>query len=190
MSEMKCDASQLKKGDRLSRTSYLLVMGSDSLMNSLLVKNEAGLQWTIGKEIVAAECFTANQYEEEIRVTRTELAAIFSNTGDKIYTVCFNKMPKIEEVFDEVANKGKLISNAEMKKKLTAGMKGKERILIGYTLNVENGFGRSLVIDLEKEQDPNKAYSTCQAQVDHRGLNWLIVGNKKYIEKNYKEKKS
>ena len=188
MSTVKTDVSKLKKGDYLSRTSYLLVKGSDPLY--ITVQNEQGLTWTIEKGIVASECFSANQYDETITVTRTELAEIFSKTGDKVYTVSFNKQPKIDDVFDKIANKGKIISNKEMKKALVAGMKGQERILIGYTINVETGFGRSLVVDLEAEQDPNKPYSTVQRQVDHRSLNWLIVGNKKCVCKDYKEPKA
>lgn len=180
MAENKCEVSRLKTGDRLSRTSYMEVLGTS--MGKINVKNQAGVDWFIDAHIVAKECYTAHQYDEEIRMTRTELIELFSKVGDKIFTVNFLKQAKVEDVFDAICNKGKLISNKETKKLLKEGMAGEPRTLIGYSLETETGMGRTLVVDLEAEGHNVR-------QIDHRTINWLIVGNKKYIEKNYKEPK-
>lgn len=172
----KTETSQLRIGDKLSRTSYMTILGRN--IKGFIVKNEAGFEWTIDEGVIAEECYSADQFNETKEITRTELIEIFSKTGDAIYTVNFNKQPKVEEVFDEIANKGKLISNSDMKKKLKEGMKGEPRTLVGYTVKVETGFGRSQVVDLEVPQGQHNI-----RQVDHRTLNFLILKNIKYIVK-------
>jgi hypothetical protein len=83
----------------------------------------------------------------------------------------------LADAFDSVCNKGKIKANAVIKKELSKAMEGEERTLIGYTISREISWGRSMVIDLETE-DNNKI-----RQVDHRTINWLICKNVKYSVK-------
>lgn len=170
--ELKCDGSKLNVGDFLSRTSYMKILSTNGKFAS--VENEKGLVWDIDKSILEKEAFTANQAEEVIEVNRTELINIFNKVGDAVFTVNFNKQPTWEDYAELTRNEGsKIRSFADMKKDFKAFV-GDERTLIGYLLKEENGFGRSLVLDLEKKQP---------RQVDHRTLRWLIWKNKKYIVK-------
>lgn len=179
----KLNLSQLQVGQFLSRTSYMKVIEVYFANGSVKVENEDGMQWNIGNEIVARECFTANQFTEERTVTRTELIRIFGTVGDAVYTVNYNKQPKVEDAFDAVANNGKLKSNAEMKKLLKEKMKGEERTLIGYTIKLEPEWGRSMVVDLECTDKNAKGGRDNIRQVDHRTLNWLIFKNVRYVVK-------
>ncbi len=173
--EIKLDIKKLKLGDKLSRLSYLTVLAIRS--DALLVSNEAGMTWDIGNSIVERECYSASQFTAEKAVTRSELIDIFNTTGDGVYTVCFNKQPKLSDAFDSIANKGKIKSNATLKKELAAAMEGEERILVGYTVSREVSWGRSLVVDLEVTEQNRLR------QVDHRTINWLIFKNTKYSVK-------
>ena len=176
MNKNKLLSHQIKSGDKLSRLSYIKVLNVFS--SAVEVQNEEGVKWTIDKAILEKECYSANQFTETKIVNRSELIEIFNKTGDNIYTVSFNKQAKLADAFDAVCNKGKLKSNAVLKKELSEAMSGEERTLIGYTISREIAWGRSMVIDLETE-DTNRI-----RQVDHRTLNWLICQNVKYIVKD------
>ncbi len=185
MAENKCTTKILVVGDKLSRISYLEVIRKTAL--SVTVRNQEGLEWDITSSIVENECYSASQHESDVvEVTKTEMAQIFSELGDSVFTVNFNKQPKVEDVFDTIANTGKLISNAEMKKRLVEGMKGEERTLVGYKTNTENDLGRSNVVDLELPiTEKNRL-----RQVDHRSINWLITKNVKFKVVKSKKKSS
>jgi len=111
-------------------------------------------------------------------VTRTELIDIFNNTETHIYTVNFNKQPKVEEAFEAVMNTGKLKPNAKIKKLLKERMKGEERTLTGFTIKREIAWGRSMVVDMDAPTTDNIR------QVDHRTLNWLILKGVRYEVKS------
>ena len=169
----KIKRQNIKTGDRLSRLSYLEVINIDSRMAH--VKNEEGKTWTIDLDIVEAECYSASHYDETKPVNRTELIEIFNGTEDNVYTVSFNKQPKVEDAFEAISNKGKLQTNAIIKKLLKEKMQGEERILTGYTIKREIPWGRSMVVDLKEPDGDNIR------QVDHRTLNWLICKNVRYV---------
>lgn len=176
--QTKCDVGRLLPGESyLSRVSYMKVNSVD--FSGVNVVNEAGMSWGIGKEIVARECYAADQFNETKQVTRTELINIFCSVGDTIYTVNFNKQPKIEDAYDAVANNGRIKSNSDIKKALKEKMAGEERTLVGYTLKLDAAYGRSMVVDLQQEDKSDRV-----RQVDHRTLNWLIFKNVKYVVKN------
>lgn len=167
---------QIKKGDYLSRISYMQVIYTNSEYTQ--VKNEEGLEWSIGNDIIKEECISASEFEEEVKVNRTELIEIFNNVGDKVFTVNFDKAPKAEDYLKLTRGEGnKILSFAEMEKSFKK-LKGENRTLIGYMVKSENGFGRSNVVDLEVETGQHNI-----RQVDHRSLNFLVVNNKKYIVK-------
>lgn len=173
----KINHKDIKVGDYLSRLSYLKVEAAP-FCGPMTVRNEAGKSWSIDNSLVEAECYSASHSDETKEVTRTELIEIFNGTADNVYTVCFNKQPKVEDAFDAIANKGKLKSNIEIKKLLKEKMAGEERILTGYTIKREIPWGRSMVVDLcEPSTDRIR-------QVDHRTLNWLICQNVKYVIKS------
>lgn len=178
--ENKLDQTKLKAGDKLSRISYMTVTGNETAHGSVLVKNEDGLEWSIGKDILAQECYSADQFNEIKEVSRTELIEIFNNVGDAVFTVNFDKLPTADDFLELTrTNPGNLIRSYDDMKKDFKKLKGENRTLVGYLVKPENGFGRSLVIELDGKNEAKKAFK----QVDHRSLNSLIVKNIKYIVK-------
>lgn len=176
--ENKCEASKLEVGEKLSRISYMTVKGKQG--GYITVENEGGTQWDISQDIVSKECYSAKQASEEVEVNLTKLIQIFNEVGDTVFTVNFDKLPTHEDFIKLTRDEdSKIRSYADMKKDFKA-FRGTNRTLVGYLVRSENGFGRSLVVDLEAEKGEKKSNLR---QVDHRTLNWLIVKNIKYIVK-------
>lgn len=178
------DTRELLVGHYLSETQYYKVI---NVIGSMVeVENERGFTFSVNKNIIEEGMYTANQFTEEVKVSRTELINIFTSLGDTVFTVCFNKQPKVEDINEAIAqaNKGKIIPIAELQKIVKNAYKGEERVLTGYMVNVETGFGRSTVIDLEADRSAStENWDSRLRQVDHRTLNWLVHKNKRYIVK-------
>lgn len=183
MVNKKSESNTIGTGQFLSETQYYRVNRVDS--QTITVVNERNFEFNVGKTIVEEGMFTAHQYNQELKVSRTELIEIFSQVGDTVFTVNFNKQPKATDINDAIAeaNKGKIIPIAELQKIVKAAYKGEERTLVGYLIGVETGFGRSTVIDLEAEKGSKPDWDGRLRQVDHRTLNWLISKNVKYCVK-------
>lgn len=177
----------LKPGEVLSETQYYTVVKVHDfgLQSTVVVRNERGFEFSIGKNIVEEGIYSASQFNETVEVTRTELIDIFRKVGDTVFTVCFNKQPAAEDINAaiESTNKGKILPIKEMKKIIKEAFKGEERILTGYLVSTETGFGRSMVIDLALERGDNPNWDARLRQVDHRTLNWIISKNVKYVVK-------
>lgn len=181
------DVEKLTVGSFLSETQYYIVTGIEA-SGKVIVRNERGLEFGISKGIVEEGMFSAGQAEEIVELTRTELIEKFKHVGDTVFTVCFNKQPAATEINEaiEKCNKGKILSIKDMKKVVKEAFKGEERVLTGYLISTETGFGRSMVIDLDlpyQLNDSTNKYDTRIRQVDHRTLNWLVFKNVKYVVK-------
>jgi hypothetical protein len=178
--EKKLDKTKLKVGDKLSRISYITILklGSESGFTNYEVENENGFKWGISGDILAEECYSADQYNETKEVTRTELIEIFSKVGDAVFTVNFNKLPTADDFLALTRDEGNKIRSYKDMEKDFKKLKGAERTLTGYTVDIENGFGRTTVVDLQVEDKKNPL-----RQIDHRTLNWLICRNIKYVVK-------
>lgn len=106
----------------------------------------------IGRELIQ-DMSSADRYDSEKKVTRTEMAEILTKSWNRPFTATFTK--------------------ADGKTK---------RTLRGRLVEPENGMGRSLVEDLDKALKDGNSTSRL-SQVDHRTLESLIVNNIKYILK-------
>jgi len=112
------DFSKIRAGEVISYTDYLTVVSVNSRESSVDVTNIKGQKFTIrGKDLIEG-MNSANQFAVTTKVSRTEMANILTNVGDKVFTVVFNKV------------------------------NGEERILVGHLLETENQMGRSNVRDL------------------------------------------
>ena len=183
----KTDVSSLQVGEFMSETQYYKVVDiiGDNPNRSVLVENERGMKFSISADIVEEGIFSASQAAEVVELTRTELIEVFKHVGDTVFTVCFNKQPAADEINTaiESLNKGKIVSIKEMKKTVKEAFKGEERVLTGYLISTETGYGRSMVIDLALSRGDNPNWDSRIRQVDHRTLSWLISKNVKYIIK-------
>ena len=167
----KSDVSQIKKGDCLSEIQYYEVLSVNS--KGVHVKNERGMEFTIGAAIVEEGLFSANQHEDVEEVTRTELVATLANAGETVFTANFNKKPDIKALKEA-------FNNPEVQVKTQVAMNemllGEARTMVGYLKSSDSLSGRYQVVDLE---DPEKRAK----QIDQRTLNWIILRNVKYTVK-------
>lgn len=160
-------------GDYLSRTSYIRVTNKSD--RCFTVQNEDGVTWMIDGNILEKECISASYFDKVVTMSRSEAIAKFAETGDRCFTVNFNKKVDFDEAYDTVKNTGKLLTNKELREKLKNVMAGEERTLIGYAFKRDNAWGRTIVRDLE-QCDADKF-----RQVDHRTINWFICDGVKYL---------
>lgn len=177
---------KFKKGDILSRTSYMII--ESTAVNSK-VRNDKNLTWEIANNILENESVSANFYEKEEKISRSAICDILENTNGTVFTVNFNKQADIKNVKNTLENlypnKGKIASKDEFDKEVKAILKsintGEERTLVGYLLSTKQEFGRYLVKDLEIVFNDNTAHA--ERQVDSKTINWLIYNKIKYIVK-------
>lgn len=116
----------------------------------VFVKDQRGEEIRISKSIIEFETFNDRQYVEEVKLSRTELIRKLHDVGDTVFQVNFIKK------------------------------NGDPRTMTCKMVSIENGFGRSNVIDMKLQF---AGESDTVRQVDHRTLNWIILKNVKYSVK-------
>ncbi len=166
-----CDPSRLKVDQYLCRVSYVKVKEISG--NSVIVENQFGFSWVIWKQIIAQEMVSAHQVDEEKKVPRMEIVRILQNARDTIFSVGFRK--KID-CLESVT----LEDLETPPKRKTLAKEFTHRVLVGYLYQEEPEMERSVVIDLEIE-DENFEAKKCF--VDHSTIEWLIFNKVKYIAK-------
>jgi len=174
------NVADLSVGDFLSETQYYEVVGLTD--ERVKVRNERDYEFSIAHPIVEEGMYSAGQFGEEVKVTRTELCEILENAGDSIFTVNFHKQLNEKDVVEEILaaveeGKGPRALKTRVNAAVKKGVKGEGRTLIGYLVQVEPKMGRSQVIDLQAPA--GRRYRL----VDHRTINWLILKNVKYVTK-------
>ena len=174
----KCDVEKLQTGSVLSRISYMTVVSKQSNGN-VTVKNEQGLEWMIGKDIVEKECYTADQHSSTEKVTRTDLARLLQDeVKDTVFEVCFEKAPDAKKQAELLVDAD--LSTDKKRRKIVSDIQtGEERILKGHLLDFEHVMGRLRVRDHEA---PGEEVAKTRL-VDLRTIRWLTLRNKKYVLK-------
>ena len=184
------DFKNLKKGEVLSETQYYKVVKIAG--NKVQLVNDNGENIVVDSGYVNNCLSSSVQFEDTQKITRTELAELFINSARTAVTVNFNCKVKEADVKKALhalyANKGgKILSEADYKKKVNAEVKkaisGEERTMIGRHYGSQDDFGRIKFIDMNAARDKSKSYDTRHRLVDPRTINWIIVGNVKYVAK-------
>lgn len=176
----RCDASQLKQGDYISRRQYLRVTGlSDGRVS---VRTDSGFEFNATEAIASETMLTCDQFSREEKVSATELVEKLIHSNGDIFTVNFHKQANEKTVVSTLQSATvEELSDARSRKALAKRLKvGEERTLIGYLLETEPMLGRSKVIDLEQAF---AGEGWAQRLVDHRTINWIILRNVKYVRK-------
>lgn len=171
----------IKIGDKFSRLSYGEV--TDVNGDSIFLKNEFGLQWSISKDIFDKEFNLASPYASEEAVSRTRLTEIILENTGVIMTVNFNK--KVDEkvikgALDsivELTKRGEGVNTKNLTKEI---LTGEERIIVGRHNHHIDEMGRLQFVDMELARDESKEYDVRLRKVDPRTVNWVIVKNIKY----------
>ena len=121
----KTDSTKIKCGDLMAIVHYVKVEKVVPNNFELIVSNvdmEDHAMRVVGKELL--ECaFSADQYSEEVKVTKTQAAELLIHSPNRPFTVSFNKTD------------------------------GSERTLRGRLISPEPLLGRSMVEDLDETSD-------------------------------------
>lgn len=181
----KCDVSQLKPGTRWSRHSYGTVVGVDTINQAVMIRNEAGDEWSIDAALVQAEFYTADQFEKVEELTRTQMVELILGNPRIVMTINFNKKadPKdlkdyVATLLEEVKKGGKVPGPRKLSGELKKATAGAERTMVGRHSGTTDDFGRLNFTDVE-----NLASNGGLRQVDPRTVNWCIIAGVKYILK-------
>lgn len=175
----------LKVGEKLSETQYYSVEKISGNRVQLINQNE---QRVVVDNGYVEQCLTsANQHDGVKKITRTEMAKLFIENPNIVFTVSFNKQVKEADVVKEVmetyeASTIKSMATA-VKKAIKKALNGEERVLVGYHTGVQDDFGRISAVDMNIAKDPSKDYNTALRLVDPRQLNYLIIKGVRYETK-------
>ena len=169
----------LKKGDKLSETQYYSVETIKG--EKVQLKNFNGENIVVDKGYVETCLTSANQFEKEEKLSKTDLTNIFLSSANTVFTVSFNKQVKEADVVNEIKEAYETSTPAEfetkVKKAIKRSLAGEERVLTGYHSGSQDEFGRVTAIDMNIT-DTNKT-----RLVDPRNLNYLILKGTKYVVK-------
>lgn len=92
----KCVAADLQIGDKLSTTVYYTVRAKQP--GKVQVVDETGSTLWISNGIIERESFTATQFGEEEKVSRTKLVQTLQHAGDTLFQAKFKKKNGEERV--------------------------------------------------------------------------------------------
>lgn len=182
---MKTAFNKVKEGEKFSETQYYTLVKIAG--NKVQLKNGLGQDVVVDKKYVEECLVSAEQFDNTVKLSKTELAKLFLENPNVALTVSFNKQVKPEDVSKEImsAYEGSTVKTMEaaIKKAVKSALNGEERVLVGYHTGVQDDFGRVSAIDMNIDKDPAKDYNTALRLVDPRNINYLILKGKKYIVK-------
>lgn len=154
----KVSAERVKPGDLMALVHFVRVLevapGGESMKVHDLDHDRGDLNIT-GRSLVE-NALSADQYEEEVRVTMTRAAEVLVASHNRPLTVCFVKQGS----------------------KRTGEGAGEERVLRGRLIEPNGLLGRSLCEDLDLPEGQSRL-----REVDHRTIKYLIVDGVKYVVK-------
>lgn len=184
------DFKKLKVGSKLSETQYYKV--EKVVGNQVQLRNDFDEPVVVDNNYVEKCLTSADQFEQERTMSRTDVANLFIASTNVALTVNYNKQVNEKDVKDQLVslypNKGgKILSEADYKKAISkvisSALSGEERIMVGRHYGNQDEFGRVRFIDMEKSQDKSLDYDNRQRLVDPRTINWLILKGVKYVVK-------
>lgn len=168
----RCDASKVKIGSVWSRHSYGTVVARRG--EEYTLRDETGFEWDVrGSNILENQFSFADQHEQELKVTRTELNQVIMDNRGIAMTVCFKKTPKHNEVAKELAAGQGTMSDRAWSKHVKELIEGHERVMIGH---------HGGVVD-EHQRLKFTETGVGQRLVTMTHTQWVIVDRTKYVVK-------
>ncbi len=146
--------------------------------------NDTGENIVVTKDYIEKCLISAEKFEKEEKLTRTEVVALFIANPYTAMTVCFLKQVKeadvvksIQDIYDTTAPKD---INKVLTKTIKDAIKGEERVIKGRHSGFQDDFGRYAFIDMEQTKDASKEYDTRSRLIDPRTIQWVIIRGVKY----------
>jgi hypothetical protein len=170
----RCDYTKVKDNSLLYRPARIVVLkkydGTSKVRNQDLYKDDKDSDWDLGSNLVAKQCWTADQYTKIEKVSQSVLAfKLKEEVGDCICKVEFTKTPDIAEMSRLIREGSQIIENAPVsdaekvkmfKKLYERSQKGEYRIMRGYIVRSE---------DLEMEQNETGMIKFLDADILAKG---------------------
>jgi hypothetical protein len=169
--EPKCNLKKIKTGSMLSRHVFAVV--TDIRSDSIGLRNDAGEEWHLDKQLVENQCSFADQFENEESISRTKAIALMTSHPFTATTVHFHKKPKPEEVAIALKAGQGAQSNKEWEAQVEQLMNGEERTMVGHHASNLDEHGRLQFFE----------FDTGPRLVDPRTINWLVLNRIKYTIK-------
>jgi len=167
----RCDVSKVQIGDVWTRHDSGKVVGIRG--HKIDLKNDNGDTWEISDSLVAKQFSFANQSDEEIKVSRTEMINILKDKKMTAMTVVYDKKPKESEVAKILATGQGDMAPRTWTSFVKKAIAGEERTMIGYHYGVMDDFDRLKFIEHGKGH----------RLVDTRTLKMLRVNRVTYVLK-------
>ena len=155
----RCDPTKIRDGSLLYRPSRLVVSNAKKSMVRIQELSEDNSEWNVSENLIAIQCWTADQYTDVKKVSKPEMEEIIGDVRDCVCKVVFTKMPNANEMAVFLREGSQLIESLETteeekvkyyKKLFECSQKGEYRIMRGYITKIEdNGMIQFLDADLE-----------------------------------------
>ena len=174
--EAKWDSSKLAIGNVFSGTSYYETV-SEMGNNEVFVyeKNQNNRGVVIDKSILCDEMHNASVWDNEEKVSKTQLASILVDANDVCFQVCFDTQASEKKALATLSELKRVPKDEnKLREIIQSCLTGNEQTMICRLSKAEGKLGRSLVVEL-----PTQGYR----QVDHRSIKWIAIGNTKYVLK-------
>lgn len=158
----------IKAGDTYSRHSFGVVTSVRG--SSITLKNTAGLEWAIDREIFEKEFKTANYVQKTEQVNRTQAIELLNSNAKTAMTVCFRTKVDPKDVAEALANGRGEATDRAWKIRVREVLEGTQRIMVGHHNNAYDEHRR---LRFEEQGAGMKL-------VDPRTIDYIIVGGTKY----------
>lgn len=166
----RCDARKVAVGSVWSRHSFGTIVGRAG--NEFTLRDESGFEWDIrGQDVIEAQFSFADQYEQEIKESRSKINEILLGYRGTALTVCFRKKPKDADAAKILAEGQGSLSDRAWLKKYREATAGDERIMVGHHNGTVDAHQRLKFI--ESGKGPRL--------VDTRTTQWIICDRTRYV---------
>src|SRR6188508_162613 len=170
---------EIKKGDKLSRTSYMEVISTNGRETEV---TNGVKKWSISNDILISESKSATWFNETKVLSATSVCEVLEQTNGAVFSVTFTKQVDEEKLAEYLEGEDKKISKSasitDYKYLAKSFLQGEKRTLIGYLIDTKQEFGRYKVIDLELQFKDSSKYNI--RQVDSKTISELIFNGVKY----------
>lgn len=167
----RCDVSKVQIGDFWTRHDSGKVVGIRG--HKIDLKNDAGDTWEITDTLVAKQFSFANQSDEEIKVSRTEMINILKDRKMTAMTLTFHKKADPKAAATILRGGQGNLSARNWNKLVKDTLEGEERTMIGHHYGVMDEHDRLKFIEHGKGH----------RLVDTRTLTMLRVNRVTYVLK-------
>ena len=167
----KCDTSKIKIGSVWTEHDIGEVV--NIIGNKAYVKSAVGKEYEISISLVERLFSFADQYDEEVKVSRTDLIKIVKAAPQTAMTVTFCKKPDAKIIAKELSAGQSGMGDTIWASKVKKLIAGEQRTMVGQHFGVFD----------EHERLKFQEYGKGPRLVDTRTLSMVIVNRVKYVAK-------